>query len=350
MKFTRVRRVSVTAVTLGAAALLATACGSSGSSSSSASGAAPGSASAPAGASGSASGGAPASGGAGAVTTVTVGSLPVLDTAGLQVAVKEGFFKAAGLNVVVKSVAQSTAAIPDLLHGSIDVIGGGNYVSFLEAQANGTFAVEFLAPAVNCSADSFGVVALPSSGIAKAPDLAGKTIAVNLTQNIQTLTTSAVLSADGVNAGSVKYVQVPFPDMVAALKAGRVNAVSAVEPFLSAALAAGGKLVTSTCTGPAAGFPMSGYVTTRSWAQQHPAAAKAFAQALEKGNAYADANPAVTRGVLPGYTSLTPAAAASVPLGDYPATIDSALLQRVATLMKSGGLATPSNVSSLVLS
>jgi len=282
------------------------------------------------------------------MTNVVVGSLPVLDTAGLQVAIKEGYFKQAGLNVTVKTVTQSTAAIPDLLHGSIDVIGGANYVSFLEAQANGTFPVEFLAPAVDCSANSYGVVVMPSSGIAKPSDLAGKTVAVNLTQNIQTLTTDAALKAAKV--GAVKYVQVPFPDMVSALKAGRVSAISAVEPFLAGALAAGGKLVTSTCTGPVADFPLSGYVTTQTWAQQHPAAAKAFQQALEKGNAYANAHPDVVRSVLPTYTSMTAKAAATVPLGTYPGTLDASLLQRVATLMTGGGLKAPSNVSSLVLS
>ncbi len=268
----------------------------------------------------------------------------------MQVAIKEGFFTQAGLNVTVKSVAQSTVAIPDLLHGSIDVIGGGNYVSFLEAQAHGTFPVEFLAPAVDCTTNNYGVVAMPSSGITKASDLAGKTIAVNLTQNIQTLTTNAVLSADGVSAGSVKYVQIPFPNMVAALKSGKVNAVSAVEPFLSAALAAGGKLVTSTCTGPTADFPMSGYITTQTWASAHPAAAKAFQTALEKGNAYANANPSVVREVLPTYTSISATAAASVPLGTYPGTLTTTPLQRIATLMKGGGLSTPSDLSSLVLS
>jgi NitT/TauT family transport system substrate-binding protein len=312
------------------AAILVTACSSSTSSSASA----PGSASA----SGSAAG-----------TSIVVGALPVLDTAGLQVAIKEGFFKQAGLNVTVKSVTQSTAAIPDLLHGSIQVIGGGNYVSFLEAQAHRTFQVEFLAPAVNCTSADYGVAAMPSSGITKASDLAGKTIAVNLTQNIQTLTTNAVLTADGVNASSVKYVEIPFPDMVAALKAGRVNAVSAVEPFLAGALAAGAKLVTSTCTGPAADFPMSGYITTQGWAQQHAAAAKAFQQALEKGNAYANAHPDVVRSVLPTYTAITAAAAASVPLGTYPGTLSTSPLQRIATLMTSGGLTAPSDVSSLVL-
>jgi len=338
MKYSRLTRLGLSAVSAVSVAVLAAACSSGGSSS----------ASAPPAASGGASASGSASGGSAADTNVVVGSLPVIDTAGLQVAIKEGYFKQAGLNVTVKTVTQSTAAIPDLLHGSIDVIGGGNYVSFLEAQAHGTFPVEFLAPAVDCSANSYGVVAMPSSGIAKPSDLAGKTVAVNLTQNIQTLTTDSALKAAGV--GAVKYVQVPFPDMVSALKAGRVSAISAVEPFLAGALAAGGKLVTSTCAGPVADFPLSGYITTQTWAQQHPAAAKAFQQALEKGNAYANAHPDVVRSVLPTYTSMTAKAAATVPLGTYPATIDASLLQRVATLMKGGGLAAPSDVSSLVLS
>jgi NitT/TauT family transport system substrate-binding protein len=299
--------------------------------------------------SGSAQAQATATGSAAGMTSVVVGALPVIDTAGLRVALKEGFFRQAGLNVTVKSVTQSTAAIPDLLHGSIDVIGGGNYVSFFEAEAHGTFPVQILAPAVDCTPDTYGVVTMPSSGITKPADLAGKTIAVNLTQNVQTLTTSAVLTADGVSASSVRYVQIPFPDMSSALQANRVDAISAVEPFLSAALAAGGKLVTSTCTGSMAGFPLSGYLTTKSWTQQHAAAASAFQQAIEKGNTYANAHPSVVRDLLPTYTSITAKAAASMPLGTFPATLTTATLQRIATLMRGGGLATPSDVASMLL-
>ena len=298
---------------------------------------------------GTGSASASATGSAAGMTSIVVGALPVIDTAGLRVALKEGFFTQAGLNVTVKSVTQSTAAIPDLLHGSIDVIGGGNYVSFFEAQAHGTFPVQILAPAVDCTPDTYGVVAMPSSGITKPADLAGKTIAVNLTQNVQTLTTTAVLTADGVSSSSVRYVQIPFPDMSSALQANRVDAISAVEPFLSAALAAGGKLVTSTCTGSMAGFPLSGYLTTKSWAQQHAAAASAFQQAIEKGNTYANAHPSVVRDLLPTYTKITAKAAASMPLGTFPATLTTATLQRIATLMRGGGLATPSDVASMLL-
>src|SRR5277367_1162839 len=120
MKSTRARRVPVVAAALAATAILVTACSTSSSSSSTPS----------ASASSSASGTSSPSSSAAAMTSIVVGALPVLDTAGLQVAIKEGFFTKAGLNVTVKSVAQSTVAIPDLLHGSIDIIGGGNYVSF----------------------------------------------------------------------------------------------------------------------------------------------------------------------------------------------------------------------------
>jgi NitT/TauT family transport system substrate-binding protein len=330
MRHIRAGRLTLMVVSALSSAVFTAACSSSG------------------GSSGGASASAQAKGNSSATTSIVVGSLPVIDTAGLQVALKEGFFKQAGLNVTVESVTQSTAAIPDLLHGSIDVIAGGNYVSFFEAQANGTFPVQILAPADDCTADTYGVVAMPSSGISTPADLAGKTIAVNLTQNVQTLTTSAVLAADGVNASSLHYVQIPFPDMGAALQANRVDAISAVEPFLSAALAAGGKLVTSTCTGSMANFPLSGYVTTKSWAQGHATAARAFQQAVEKGNAYADAHPSVVRALLPTYTSITAKAAAVMPLTSYPDSLTTAPLQRIATLMRAGGLATPSDVASLL--
>jgi NitT/TauT family transport system substrate-binding protein len=330
MRHIRAGRLTLMVVSALSLAVFTAACSSSGGSSS------------------GASASAQATGNSSATTSIVVGSLPVIDTAGLQVALKEGFFKQAGLNVTVESVTQSTAAIPDLLHGSIDVIAGGNYVSFFEAQANGTFPVQILAPADDCTADTYGVVAMPSSGITTPADLAGKTIAVNLTQNVQTLTTSAVLAADGVDASSLHYVQIPFPDMGAALQANRVDAISAVEPFLSAALAAGGKLVTSTCTGSMANFPLSGYVTTKSWTEGHAIAARAFQQAVEKGNAYADAHPSVVRALLPTYTSITAKAAAVMPLTSYPDSLTTAPLQRIATLMRAGGLATPSDVASLL--
>ncbi|HEX3957631.1 MAG TPA: ABC transporter substrate-binding protein [Trebonia sp.] len=332
MRFMHVRRASAAAAASLAVAVLAAACSSSTSTSSASSPSSP-----------------KASSSALETTHVVVGALPVVDTAGLYLALKNGYFKQAGLDVTVDPIQQSTAALPDMLHGTVDIVAGANYVSWFQAQAKGTVSLKILASGTVCTPATFGVLALPSSGITKPANLAGKTIAVNLTNNVQTLTANTMLKAAGVNPSSVHYVVIPFPDMITALKAHRVDAISAVEPFVDGAKAAGAQQVLSECQGPTASFPLSGYFATSTWAQSHPNTARAFQQALEKGQAYADANPGAVRSILPTYTKITSAAAAKLALVSYPSTLDAAPMQRVVTMMVSGGLITkPLDVSALL--
>jgi NitT/TauT family transport system substrate-binding protein len=332
MRFVHVRRASAAAAASLAVAVLAAACSSSTSTSSASGPSSP-----------------KASSSALETTHVVVGALPVVDTAGLYLALKNGYFKQAGLDVTVDPIQQSTAALPDMLHGTVDIVAGANYVSWFQAQAKGTVSLKILASGTVCTPTTFGVLALPSSGITKPANLAGKTIAVNLTNNVQTLTANTMLKAAGVNPSSVHYVVIPFPDMITALKAHRVDAISAVEPFVDGAKAAGAQQVLSECQGPTASFPLSGYFATSTWAQSHPNTARAFQQALEKGQAYADANPGAVRSILPTYTKITSAAAAKLALVSYPSTLDAAPMQRVVTMMVSGGLITkPLDVNALL--
>jgi NitT/TauT family transport system substrate-binding protein len=334
MRSPRLGRISLTATAGLAVGLLAVGCSSSGSPT----------------ASGSASGSASPSTAKLEQTSITVGALPVVDSAGLYLANKLGYFKQEGLTVKVTTVAQSTQAIPDMLHGTIAVIGGANYVSFIEAQAKGTAQFKVLAEGVTCKPNTFGVAALPSSGITSAKDLAGKTVAVNLTNNIQTLTLNAVLKADGVDPSKVKYLVIPFPNMIAALKAKQVDAISAVEPFLGGSEAAdGAKQVVSSCDGPAANMPMSGYLSTSDWAQKNPNTARAFQKALLKAQAYADANPSAVKAIIPTYSKVTAAQASALPLNNYPSSLDPAELTKVISLMKSGGLDAGSATASSLL-
>jgi len=338
MRFTRAGRASITVAASLAIAVLAAACSSSSSTSSSGTST-----------STSTSTSSPSSSKL-ETTHLTVGALPVVDTAGLYLALKNGYFKQAGLDVTVTPIQQSTAALPDMLHGTVDIVAGANYVSWFQADAKGTASLKVLASGTVCTPTTFGVLALPSSHITKPADLAGKTVAVNLTNNVQTLTTDVMLKAAGVNPSSVHYVVIPFPDMITALTAHRVDAISAVEPFATGAKAAGAQMVLSECQGPTASFPLSGYFATSSWVQSHPNTARAFQQALEKGQAYAGSNPASIRSILPTYTKITSAAAAKLELNSYPSTLDASPMQRIVTMMVSGGmLAKPLDVNSLLL-
>src|SRR5499427_6724611 len=250
-------------------------------------------------------------------THLTVGALPIVDDAPLFLAIKNGYFKQQGLTVTTDIIPQSTLAIPDMLHGTVDVIGTGNYVSFFEGQAKGAFSIKVLAAGSVCTKNNFSVLALPSSGIKGPAGLAGKTIAVNLTNNIQTMLTNAEL------------------------KAGRVDAVSVVEPFITGTEQADGAVrVMSECTGSLAAFPLGGYFATAAWAAKYPHTAHAFQVAIGKAQAFANSHPAAVRAVLPTYTKIPVAAAPHINLGLYPPTMNPAQLQRVANLMLAGGLLT----------
>jgi NitT/TauT family transport system substrate-binding protein len=283
-------------------------------------------------------------------THLTVGALPIVDDAPLFLAIKNGYFKQQGLTVTTQIIPQSTLAIPEMLHGTVDIIGTGNYVSFFEGQAQKTFSIRVLSAGATCTQNSFGILTLPKSGIEGPAGLAGKTIAVNLTNNIQTLTADTLLKANGVNPASVKYVVVPFPDMAAALKAGRVNAISVVEPFMTGAEQAMGAVpVMSQCSGSVSRLPLSGYFATAAWAAKYPHTAHAFQVAMAKAQAFADANPSAVQKVLPSYTKITAAAAPHIKLSYYPPALNPAQVQRVADLMLAGGLLkTPLDVRPLL--
>lgn len=282
------------------------------------------------------------SGGAGLEKThLTVAVLPATDDAPFWLALKDGYFRREGLTVTPKLVAQSTLAVPEMVHGSVDVIGGGNYVSFFQAQARGALNIRVIAPAGSCTSDDFAVVALPSSHITSPAGLAGKTIAVGLTHSVSTLTVNEMLAANNVSAASVRYAAVPYPDMLAALKKGDVAAASLVEPFLSEAeVSAGAQVILPQCQGPTAGLPLSGYFATAAWVHANPRTARAFAAAVERGQALADNDRAAAEKILPTYIRGSSGITAVVNLNAYPTSLDAVLIQRVANLMLSGGLLT----------
>lgn len=282
-------------------------------------------------------------------TTVTVGVLPVIDAASLELGIKQGFFARQGLTVKTVPVLQSTQAVPNLLRGTVDIIGAGNYTSYFEGDSRGAFSIDVIAMAINCVPKNFEVLALSGSGITSAKDLAGKTVAVNLTSNVQTLTLNAILKAQGVT-GTPNYVAIPFPEMGAALKAHRVDAVSVVEPYVTAYEKTDGAVpVTSQCVAPVANYPLSGYFATASWVKQYPNTLRAFQRAMAQAQAYANANPAAVRAILPTYTKITAAEAGQVVLGSFPATMDTGQLQQVADLMRQQGMiSSPLSVSGVV--
>jgi NitT/TauT family transport system substrate-binding protein len=287
-------------------------------------------------------GGSGATSGSSGTASVTVGALPVIDDVGLYIAQDEGIFQKVGLNVTIQSVATSAVAIPKMKSGAIDILGGGNDVSFIQLAAGSPADPPFklLSEAATCAPGAFEVLVLPSSGIQTPADLEHKTIAVNIPNNVQTLTINSVLQADDVSTASVRYTAIPFPQMVAALKAHKVQAISEVEPFATQAQqAAGAEPILDQCTGPTNALPLSGYYAPSAWAAQHPDVVQRFQQAMAQAQDIADTNRSeVEKALLTYVPKLSEVQAATIALDQFPTATDTVQLDRVANLMLEAGL------------
>jgi NitT/TauT family transport system substrate-binding protein len=285
-------------------------------------------------------------------THLKIAYLPITQSVPLFIAIKDGFFKHQGLTVTPVLAQSSKIALAGLEKGSIDIIEGANYESFFALQAAGRVNIRIIVDASECDPNALAVLVMPGSGITRPSDLAGKTIAVNINPNIQTLTINAQLQADHVNVGTVHYNDsFPFPVAMKELAARKIPAISEVEPFITEAeLLYGAVPVLSECTGPTAGVALAGDISTANWARTYPNTARAFQRAMEQAQAVSDTNRGEAEQALSIFLKgAPPEMRALVDIGVFPSSIDSARLQSLIDLMVNGGLLKPGQISAAAL-
>jgi len=162
---------------------------------------------------------------------LSVAVVPALDSAGFFVALYGGLFAKAGLHVNFTPATSSDTVISAQVKGQYDITGG-NYVSYIQAEAAGQANLDVFAEASVMEPGTQGIYVMPNSPIKSLTDLKGKTVAINAPKNILYLLAASVLAEHGLSANSVTFVtNIPFPAMPAALKAGTINAAVLPEPF-----------------------------------------------------------------------------------------------------------------------
>lgn len=272
---------------------------------------------------------------------ITLGLLPILDVAGVHVAMKKGYFKEEGLEIDIKIIQGGAAAIPGLISGDLDMTFG-NWVSFIGAESKGAAkavdGLKLVADGYQAKPDMFLILTGADSPIKSPKDLAGKTIAINTFKNIAELTAKATLEANDVDPNSVTFKEFAFPDMQAAVQNKTVDAAFMVEPFITRAQRAIGAVsVLDAASGPTDNIPIAGFGTSGKFFKENPNTVAAFQRALIKGQKDAADRPTVEP-LLQEYAKVDKETASLVHFGEFPTTLDATRLQRVATLMKTYGL------------
>lgn len=255
---------------------------------------------------------------------VTVGVIPIIDVAPIYLGKEKGFFSSRDIELTLTLAQGGAAIVPAVVSGQYQ-FGFSNVISLLVSQQNLGPVLKVVSNGNNStgnpSADFGGVVVKADSTIQTAKDLVGKKVATNTLKNIVDTSVKELVRQDGGDPKAVSFVELPFPNMAAALAANQVDAIFVVEPFYSAAKAQGFRSI-ATWADVAPNLCVALYFTSTKLANDNPDLVQRFTDAMMESLAFADANPNEARRIIGTYTQITEEVRNAITLPKWPAEIN----------------------------
>jgi NitT/TauT family transport system substrate-binding protein len=279
-------------------------------------------------------------GGEGEPATLNVGVIPIADVAPLYLGMKKGFFEEEQLTIKPQLAEGGAAITPAVVSGDFQ-IGFSNTISLLIA-ASQDLPVEIISQGVlggKTEEEAWADLLVLKDGPIKEPkDLEGKTIAVNTLKNICEVTIKASLEEEGVAVDKLRFAEVPFPDMNAALEAGRVDGACVVEPFVSQGKAGKARGIDPFYVRTAPDLTVATYFTSTQYAEENADVVDRFVKAMNRSLTYAQSHPDEVREVLLDYTEIPPEAAEQIQLPIWRPDLNEPTIERLSELSLKYGL------------
>jgi NitT/TauT family transport system substrate-binding protein len=259
-----------------------------------------------------------------------------------------GIFERHGLAAQIESLPGGAAVIAAVLGGTLDA-GFSNVVSLANAVARG-LPIVALAPSALFTSRTPDVRLCKARGssLRTGSDCNGKTIAVTSLGGLLSVGASAWIDKNGGDAKTVRFVELVFSEMGAALKQKRIDAAMISEPLLTEA-APDIEPLGDAFGAIAPEFVIGAFVASRTWAAANAGTARAFNAAMADVAVFANANRAVTAKILSAAEKLDPATAAAMARATYGTSLTAALLDPpLQASFTYGVLATKPNVGALL--
>jgi NitT/TauT family transport system substrate-binding protein len=273
-------------------------------------------------------------------TTINVGTLPIANAAPMYLGMEKGFFEEENLTIEPQVAGGGAELIPILVSGDAQ-FGFVGVIPAITAVAQDV-PIKIVTSSDDAAAteekDWQTLVVPEGSPIKGVEDLPGKTIAVNALRGLAEVVISRSLEKQGVDYREVKLLEVPFPEMPAALAQKRVDAALLTEPFLSAVLAEGGTQIDAPSVETVPNFPNGVYVATESYIAENGDVVDRFARAMNRSLEYARDNPEEVRRIVPTYTETPPEAAEQMRLPVFDPELDQEGIELEAELTAKYGI------------
>ena len=223
-----------------------------------------------------------------APATLRLAVIPVANFTPLVVARDKGFFTEENLNVTWTTVAQGAIAVEAVYGGSAE-IGGSAIFEPIEARSNG-LDIMFIAASARIRSsppDNSGLLVRTGDSIQGAKDLAGKKVSAGLINSVNYAHIREWLQRNGVDPGTVQFLEIPFPQMADALFQNRLDVVWNVEPFVTFMLKSGNaRVIAYPYQENVPRMDITGYLAKESWVKANGDVARRFKRAIDRATTY----------------------------------------------------------------
>jgi NitT/TauT family transport system substrate-binding protein len=223
-----------------------------------------------------------------------------------------GYFQTAAITTTITQTPVTPAIASAVLSGTYDV-GYATVSTLAVARAKG---VPFVIIAPDAVTDprylQSGIVVAVRSPIQTAKDLNGVTFGTPGLNTLGEYLPRAWVDKHGGSASTMKFVEVPFPEIPEALATGRIGAAFVAEPFLTIIQKRGiGRVLAVGDDAIAPSYLASAWFASESWAKAHADVVARFAGALARAARWANANPAKAVPLITTYLKSDPAITAA---------------------------------------
>jgi NitT/TauT family transport system substrate-binding protein len=278
-----------------------------------------------------------AAGSGGAQTTqLRVSYVPATTVLPLHVAKQQGFFERQGLDVSLKEAA-NISDIPATLGRQFD-IALGTATDLIKAGGAGVDVVQIAGNTIDTKDNPFVQLMVgKKSKIRSVADLAGKKVGTPTLGGV--IHAAVQYSAKQANTDPTKIqgVEAPSPTLPDQLKAGRIDAVEALEPFATTMKQKGARSLGDPFAAIGQPLATNFWIANGTWARENADVIDKYVAALEEAVAYIEANPKPSRKILQGYTNMPPKVSQIVPLPTYDFGIRAADLTKWVDVLREVG-------------
>lgn len=224
------------------------------------------------------------------ITPVRIAVATLVGSAPVYIAQKRGIFREEGLAVNIQSHATGKAALAAVLDGEADLATVAE-LPFVLAALQGA-DIQVIATICKGSRE-VSIVARKDRGIAKPEELRGKTVGVTL-GTVGEFFLDEFCIMHGIPRAAITIIDLQPDELVDALVAGRIDAVSSWNPHTANLLGRLGDRAIPFYSAETYKLYWN-VVATRDFIARHPDAIRRVVTALDRGNDYLRRHPDETR-------------------------------------------------------